>query len=83
MVFSSSGDVLYRRYSTDWEAASVLSPGDDNNFPTTTPRSSNIYVAWQKKNGSNHDIYFHKSTNNGTDWPTSNLRTFGKLSQSV
>jgi hypothetical protein len=42
--------------------------------PSIYVRDNNIYVVWQKNTGSSHDITFHKSTDYGATWQTSNRK---------
>ncbi len=64
MVFESEGEIFYRRTTTNGttleNSTSVkLSTGNYNNkCPSISERSGTLYVVWQRKNGSTHDILY-------------------------
>jgi len=61
---TSGGNVLseifYRNYNgTNWSTPIRLSTGNEQNrYPCITVSGNNLYVAWQRKNGSTHDILY-------------------------
>jgi hypothetical protein len=77
LVFGSGGEIFYRKYSGGaWQTPQRLSSGNGSNkYPSITERGGKVYVTWQRKNGSTHDIYFHKSTDGGLNWLASNRIT--------
>lgn len=76
-VFASGtvdgGEVFYRN-STDggsnWSVTKRLSDGTATNLAPciTMGAGSTVIVAWQKKNGSNYNVVFSRSTSGGTAW---------------
>ncbi|MBK7105924.1 MAG: S8 family serine peptidase [Ignavibacteriae bacterium] len=70
IVFSSGGEIYYRKYTTSWQTPIKISYFNENNsYPSIALGSSNqIMIVWQRKNGSNYDIYFSMSTDNGSTW---------------
>jgi PKD repeat protein len=77
MVKSTNGG---SSFGTPFEVAAVdeipspLPGGDfrDNSFPTMAidPNNGNIYVAWSDYRNGDADIYFTRSTNDGSTWST-------------
>ncbi len=72
LVFGTGGEIYYQK-STDggssWSAYKRLSASNGNNkFSCLTERSGKLYVVWQRKNGSTHDVYFATSQDGGTSW---------------
>jgi len=73
---TSSGNILseifYRRSNvggTSWDSPIRLSAGNEQNrYPCIAERNGILYVIWQRKNGSTHDIYFATSQDGGTTW---------------
>jgi len=76
---SGKQEIFYRN-STDginWSTPKRLSNGLSDGAktsPSIYTRDNNIFVVWQKNTGSSHDITFHKSTDWGDNWPTSNRK---------
>ncbi len=72
LVFGSGGEIFYRKYQGgSWQPPQRLSSGNGNNkYPSITERGGNLYVVWQRYDGSSYDIFFRKSTNGGTSWGT-------------
>ena len=78
LVFHSSGEIFYRKIigGTTWQSANQLSSGNGyNKYPSITARDSKVYVTWQRQNGSNRDIWFHRSDDGGATWPAGNRST--------
>ena len=75
---TSNGNVLaeifYRNHNgVSWSPPVRLSVGNEQNrYPSIAGNGANLYAAWQRKNGSTHDVYFHKSTNGGAAWTSTN-----------
>ncbi len=75
---TSSGNVLagifYRNHNgVSWSAPARLSAGNEQNrYPSIAGNGANLYATWQRKNGSTHDGYFHKSTSGGAAWTSTN-----------
>jgi hypothetical protein len=71
---TSGGNVLseifYRNYNgTSWSTPIRLSAGSEQNrYPSITASGNTLYVVWQRKNDSTHDVYFATSQNSGTTW---------------
>lgn len=87
LVFESGTDagkkeIFYRNsfdYGVTWNAPVRLSNGltDGNKTkPSIYEWAGYVYVVWQKYNSSSgsHDIAFHKSSDGGTTWLTSNRK---------
>ncbi|MDZ7369127.1 MAG: S8 family serine peptidase [candidate division KSB1 bacterium] len=66
-VFS---EIFYRNYNgTSWNTPIRLSAGNEQNrYPCITANGNTLYVVWQRKNGSTHDVYFATSQNSGSTW---------------
>ncbi len=88
LVYESEGEVYYQHSTTgtgNWLGLRRLSAGNGNNkFPGIAERGGRVYVAWQRFDGSSHDIHFRKSTNGGSTWanatePASNAGTNAPL----
>ncbi|MFQ5710046.1 MAG: hypothetical protein ACE5HO_21535, partial [bacterium] len=77
LVFGSGGEIFYRKLiGSTWQTPQRLSSGNGNDkFPSVTIRNSRIYVTWQRKSGTTHDLYFHKSDDGGATWPSANRKT--------
>jgi len=83
LVFHSGGaaaqqEIFYRKIvsGTTWQSANQLSSGNGNNkYPSITERGGKVFVTWQCKNGSTHDIWFHRSDDGGITWPSGNRAT--------
>ncbi|MFZ0456054.1 MAG: T9SS type A sorting domain-containing protein [Ignavibacteriaceae bacterium] len=76
-VFSSGmvdgGEIFYRNSTnggSTWSNTKRLSDGTMTNLAPciTMGPSSTVIVVWQKKNGSNYNIVFSRSTSGGTSW---------------
>lgn len=82
LVFGSGGEIFYRKnVSGSWQITRQLSGGDGSNkYPSITERGGKVFVTWQRKNGSTHDIWFHRSSDGGATWPSGNRK---KLASSV
>jgi thermitase len=71
LVFHSNGEIFYRKLvgGMNWQSANQLSSGNGNNkYPSIAFQGSNLYVVWQRYDGSSYDIFFRRSTNGGTSW---------------
>lgn len=87
LVFESEKEIYYRRLAVDgvtWELSKYLSSGDfENSRPSVTCRDNKIFVTWQKKiNSSSYKLYFRRSDDAGTTWPSTGLKDLGNLSTS-
>jgi len=78
LVFETEGEICYEKLTNGGTAISEfrrlsngVADGVKSN-PCIYARDGNILVVWQKYTGSTHDITFHKSTDYGATWPTSN-----------
>ncbi len=76
LVFGSGGEIFYRKnVSGAWQITRQLSSGNGGNkYPSITERGGKVFVTWQRKNGSTHDIWFHRSDDSGSSWPTANRK---------
>jgi len=75
LVYQAGNQVFYAKYSSSGSWSSDIRISDalgEYGYPSIAERSGNVYVTWQRNTGSSHDIYFHKSTDGGTTWPTAN-----------
>lgn len=80
LVFENDGEVCYEKLTnsgaiTEFRRLSNGVAGEVKSNPSITIRDNNILVVWQKSTGSSHDITFHKSTDYGATWSTSNRKT--------
>jgi hypothetical protein len=80
LVFETNGEVCYEKLTssgaiTEFRRLSNGLTDGVKSHPSIYVRDNNIYVVWQKNTGSSHDITFHKSTDYGATWPTSNRKT--------
>jgi hypothetical protein len=76
-VFTSGsvngGEIFYRKTTnggTSWNITKRLSDGKMTNLAPciTMGAGSTVIVVWQRKNGSNYDVVFSRSTNGGSSW---------------
>ena len=71
-IFESGNQVFYRRSTDDgfsWTTTKRLTDGTASNiYPSIVGRNSNLYVIWQRANGSNWDIVYTLSSNGGQSW---------------
>ncbi len=77
LVFETEGEVCYEKLTssgaiTEFRRLSNGVADGVKSSPCIDARDGNILVVWQKNTGSSHDITFHKSTDYGATWPTSN-----------
>jgi len=77
LVYETNQEIWYARKTTtdpEWNNYQHLSNGlvGGNSSPSIALRGSAVFVAWQRQNGSTHDVYFHRSTDSGATWPTGN-----------
>lgn len=70
LVFGSGGEIFYRKLiGSTWQTPQRLSSGNGSNkYPSITERGGNLYVVWQRYDGSSYDIFFRRSTNGETSW---------------
>ncbi|MBU2446678.1 MAG: T9SS type A sorting domain-containing protein [Bacteroidetes bacterium] len=74
LVFSSGGQIFYRKSNnngSDWILTRRLSTGEGCKYPAITKIGNTIISVWQQPNGSNYDVVFSRSTDNGSTWSTS------------
>ncbi len=75
LVFESEGEICYEKFINSGTALSEfrrLSSGNGNNkYPCIAERGGNLFVVWQRYDGSSYDIHFRKSTNGGSTWANS------------
>jgi hypothetical protein len=79
LVFETEGEVCYEKLTgsgaiTEFRRLSNGVADGVKSSPCIYARDGNILVVWQKYTGSSHDITFHKSTDYGATWPTSNRK---------
>jgi len=79
LVYETGGEIYYQQSAdggTSWNRFRLLSngTGGGKTNPCIYMRDGNILVVWQKNTGSSHDITFHKSTDYGATWSTSNRK---------
>ena len=87
LVFETEGEVCYEKLTSSGAITEfrLLSngTGGGKSHPCIYTRDGNILVVWQKNTGSSHDITFHKSTDYGVTWLTSNRKvTAGSVGSS-
>jgi subtilisin family serine protease len=73
LVFSSGGQIFYRKSNnngSDWILTKRLSQAENCNYPAITKIGNTLISVWQQQNGSNYDVVFSRSTDNGTNWST-------------
>jgi hypothetical protein len=93
LVFETEGEVCYEKLTgsgtiTEFRRLSNGLADGVKSHPSVYVRDNNIFAVWlrftesrktgQKNTGSPHDITFHKSTDYGATWPTSNAKSFIK-----
>ena len=71
LIFETNQEVWYARKTTtdaEWNNYQRLNGGvgGGNAYPCITASGNTLYVVWQRKNGSTHDVYFATSQNGGT-----------------
>jgi len=73
LVFSSGGQIFYRKsnkYGDSWTLTKRLSTSEGCKYPAITKIGNTIISVWQEQNGSNYNVVFSRSDNNGTNWST-------------
>ncbi|KAA0221357.1 hypothetical protein EDS67_28565 [candidate division KSB1 bacterium] len=79
LAFEANGEVYYQKSDdggNTWSNYKRISTGTGNNgYSCIASRKVGsvirVYVAWQRFDGSSHDIHFRKSTNGGSTWANS------------
>ncbi len=72
---------IYYKRSTDggdtWGGAVRLTNNaDDSEYPAITASGTNVFVAWDDDRDGNSEIYFKRSTNNGSSWGADTRLTY-------
>lgn len=81
LTFESGGQIYYQKSTDDgvsWNAFKRLNPSNvntNNRYPCIAERSGNLYVVWQRYNGSTYDIWY-RSYSSGT-WSTAQALVTG------
>lgn len=64
-------EIFYRNSSDgqNWSTPQRLSSGNEQNrYPCIAANGTKLYVVWQRKNDSTHDVHFSSSQNSGASW---------------
>lgn len=64
-------EIFYRNSSDgqNWSTPQRLSAGNEQNrYPSIAANGTKLYVVWQRKNDSTHDVHFASSQNSGASW---------------
>lgn len=80
LTFESNEEIWYSRRvddltGTKWDYSRLSAGNRHNKFPCIAIRGSRIYVTWERKNGTTHDVHFHQSADGGDSWPDGNRQT--------
>ena len=70
---SGNGEIYYKtspNSGISWNASQRITwnPGDSGSLSLSIDSTDNIYISWDDMSPGNHEIFFKKSTDNGSTW---------------